>query len=421
MNDTTKNQCPISPADKRLIDGLHLWIETKKSYFEPEQFRMRLNNTIQTLRSITFVLQNYKSSLQGFDKWYSNWQNKMRSDVILRWLVESRNRIVKQGDLLIHSRLCLSVIENWGYAPVFQIEVEPQLKTSEFAHALSDKVPTNIRLDVGLLKVERRWVDVKLPDYELLDALAHSFHLLSVLLYDAHVSLLGSDHKCYCASLQLGVGLPPCMKAGDWDRSMWVDLKRGGMLIPTERAGRNSPEDMKRAANRYNLSESIREKLRCSKSLREEAEVVFEQSKAVLSKDGYHVPIAFLECSERALIVQMNFENNTEKHLAFQNLAAQVSISGATSVILIGEMWKARMKKEGPFVSAENAPEREELLCVQALNNEGEYVMYSVAFRKDEGNNVNFGDESFTKEGVPNSLRPICDVWGLDFPPKGHN
>ena len=47
--------CPFSQVEKRLLDSLSLFLEVKKNYFEPEAFRLSLNNLIQTLRNITFI------------------------------------------------------------------------------------------------------------------------------------------------------------------------------------------------------------------------------------------------------------------------------------------------------------------------------------------------------------------------------
>jgi hypothetical protein len=38
-----------------------------------------------------------------FEEWYAGWQEKLQAGPILRWIVESRNRITKQGDLEIKS------------------------------------------------------------------------------------------------------------------------------------------------------------------------------------------------------------------------------------------------------------------------------------------------------------------------------
>ena len=84
-------------------DAHRLWHHALESYFDPEAFRVALQNCIQTLRTVTWLLQNNKRHIPNFDAWYSAWQDKMRADNVMRWLVNSRNKIEKQGDLGTHS------------------------------------------------------------------------------------------------------------------------------------------------------------------------------------------------------------------------------------------------------------------------------------------------------------------------------
>jgi hypothetical protein len=48
---------------------------------------------------VTFILQKNKSNMPGFDFWYNRWRERLKADPVLCWIVESRNRITKQGDL----------------------------------------------------------------------------------------------------------------------------------------------------------------------------------------------------------------------------------------------------------------------------------------------------------------------------------
>jgi len=48
-------------------------------------------------RSVTFVLQNLSSAVEGWEDWYSEEQARMKADPVSRWAVEVRNSIEKQG------------------------------------------------------------------------------------------------------------------------------------------------------------------------------------------------------------------------------------------------------------------------------------------------------------------------------------
>jgi hypothetical protein len=60
-----------------------------------------LRNLIVFGRSVTFVLQNLRSSVgkERFDSWYEPQQEMMKSDLVLKYFVKLRNDLEKQGKL----------------------------------------------------------------------------------------------------------------------------------------------------------------------------------------------------------------------------------------------------------------------------------------------------------------------------------
>lgn len=56
-----------------------------------------LFNAVVQGRSVTFVLQNLRGHVDGFDEWYAEIQTSLRNDPVCCWFVKLRNRIEKQG------------------------------------------------------------------------------------------------------------------------------------------------------------------------------------------------------------------------------------------------------------------------------------------------------------------------------------
>jgi hypothetical protein len=57
-----------------------------------------LRNLIVFGRAVTFVIQNLRSVLgDSFDQWYAPEQEAMKLDPLMRYFVEARNAIEKQG------------------------------------------------------------------------------------------------------------------------------------------------------------------------------------------------------------------------------------------------------------------------------------------------------------------------------------
>ncbi|AKR43620.1 hypothetical protein [Methylophilus sp. TWE2] len=60
-----------------------------------------LQNLLVFGRSVTFVIQNLRSVVEDFDQWYNPIQEELRSDEVMKYFVELRNQILKQGRLQI--------------------------------------------------------------------------------------------------------------------------------------------------------------------------------------------------------------------------------------------------------------------------------------------------------------------------------
>jgi hypothetical protein len=87
----------------------------------------------------------------GFAPWYESWQGRMRADERMRWLVNARNRIEKQGDLEIHSVAKVRVLAGAWASPEREFEVPPQIGPVEIAMAseLEDVPPRGQRIGIA--------------------------------------------------------------------------------------------------------------------------------------------------------------------------------------------------------------------------------------------------------------------------------
>src|SRR5580658_9308501 len=168
--------CPIAKVHRRMEQAHELWHDAEEHYFDPKSFPTYLNSCIQSLLSVTWLLQKYKDGIPRFDAWYSGWQERMRGDRIMRWLVEARNRVEKEGDLDGQSSAVIRFVDSYLEAPSAQITVAPWLTSEEIAERLYDELgpPPEFAKDASLV-VERRWVENELPDYEVLGALSHCY------------------------------------------------------------------------------------------------------------------------------------------------------------------------------------------------------------------------------------------------------
>ena len=228
------------------------------------------------MRNVTFVLQKTKSEFNNFENWYGGWQENLRKDNIMQWLISARNHVVKEGDLSTSSKLRISVIETWFAPPFIEMDVSPLIGTEEFTKVLAKNRPSNnVDLKVGLIRAERRWIDEQLKECELLEALSHVYIVLSDLLLNAHEHLSFQEDLLKCpwyVQQNANKGQrPSCMKAQEWDRTIWLDLKTGQTLRPLYFPVKKiDDEEVKRhyADSQKNIGERKK-----PKNLKEEADI----------------------------------------------------------------------------------------------------------------------------------------------------
>ena len=181
---STLPPCPVAGSHRRLMDCHEHWHAAGDNYMSPDGFRMNLNALIQGLRNVTFLLQKQRRSLPDFEHWYKEWQQSVSGDQVMRWVVNSRNRIVKESDLELLSTVKVRLSLDWLHEFEETWEMPARFDTRNILMRLmSDGRPMP---PVGTLTIERRWIDKYLPEWELLDATAIVYDRITQLLVTAH-------------------------------------------------------------------------------------------------------------------------------------------------------------------------------------------------------------------------------------------
>lgn len=424
----SEGHCPLQAVHNRLNAVHEFWHQALNAYPDPDGFRTYLNACIQELRNVTFVLQKNKKLIPGFDSWYGPWQEKMKTDTVLRWSVGARNRIVKEGDLATASTARVAVIKDYGEPPILDVNVPPLQTTEEIATNIAhEAIPET---EEGLLRVERRWVAENLPDRELLDALAHAYGVLSQLVEDAHaqagvtgartfVREKDGELRPFTGPTEHLAGRLPCMVLTVQHRTVWIDLKTKDILIPTaSQLPPQPPEIAKELSERYRVSMDDLVTAERSEGVRGVAEFFFELARVMLKTDGYHIPMAFLilpngdmqQCVIPAASV-------TEQRLVWTRMAEEVERIGATAVISISETWGAPYDSEHPNRPPAASPSRFEGLELAVLSLAGDEFIFVCRFERADGG-IELGDTEEVS-GSAAFLDPVRRVWERRISPPG--
>lgn len=413
--------CPVPRTHSRLSEAHAFWHEALSAYHDPRAFVAKLNALIQTLRNVTWALQKELGphpELTG--SWYEGWQERMRADTRLRWLVAARNQIVKQGDLETHSTARVRIVGE-GIAGVgTDIDVEPAATASEILRQLNlGGLRDRIRRE-GTLRVERRWTVAAFPEDELLDVLAHCYGVLSQVVAEAHRHLGGAMATCIKTAddpCEQGSAWEhpsrrlPCMWAGREVRTSRRNLASGA---PTGIAGHSlvgpRPDE---ATLRKRYSDAPWAAPSAGGDLFDHARALHENGRRMLLADGEHVMIAWLYRGNRPISQQGLYpRDQREKFLIIEHVAMEATRLGANGVILTAEAWEATVPDPGDPLATLRAAEREdrtEALVTHALRRDGTMKSYRSPMLRVEGE-LKLGDVTADDHHHP-LLRPFMDAW----------
>ena len=351
-------ECPLAAVDQRLEDLHRLWHQAADPYFDPDGFRVAIQAAIQNVRTVTFILQKNKAGVPDFDRWYGGWQQKLGADPLMVWMRDARNTIEKQGDLEAHSFVRAEIVASYlDNGPRVQVPAKLwdgplQLVKSIPAGAVGD----HPRKD-GIVRIQRRWIESTLPDYELVEAVAVAYGRLSTLVDDAHHQL--GLQASAAAPREPGNDCPnderdgrlPCMIGHADARTLDVWLATGAPVefevVKPKIDLRDGSELITRYAVRpteiFGESDVAEDRLRS----------LFATARKMFEKDGHHITVAFLLRDGKPVeIRELRPAQHGHKYLMMRELAHEVVRLGADAVILLGETWLAPADPSKPMMRA---------------------------------------------------------------------
>lgn len=415
-------KCPLSAVDRRLNDVHRHWHEAERGYFEPETFRVAIQTAIQTLRTVSFILQSNKRIFANFDSWYEAWQSKLRADSLMRWMVDARNKIEKQGDLEAHSFVRAEIIASYfEEGPSVDVPAELFQSPEELIDSIQTEALKKHIFKDGILRIQRRWVENSLPDYELLEAVGIAYGKIAELVADAHRELgleppstmVGNEN--HTSGSESRGGRLPCMIGHGDARSHNIWLATGEVMKLEQKKYDVDIVETEKAAKRYGLNPK---EMFSSSALGSEAILndLFVTARKMFTVDGHHVTIAFLlKGTAIAGMNMLNVEEHGEKYLVMRMLANEVIKHGADAVIIIGEAWLARFDASNPYRRAVDSPEKSEFLTGTLVSKTGDPVQLHAQIIR-ENNVVTLAETKTFRNQAQIAFAPIYTAWGREIP-----
>jgi hypothetical protein len=415
------NACPLAAIDRRLDDVHRHWHSAEQAYFEPQAFRVAIQTAIQTLRTVTFILQSNKHLIPEFDAWYAPWQEKLKADALMRWMVDARNKIEKQGDLEAHSFVRAEIIASYlNNGPVMDVPAKlfggPRviLKGIPKKSELGDHI-----VKFGTLRIQRRWVENSLPDHELLEAVAIAYGRIAELVHDAHRAIGRDPPNTVDAETgeQYASGrggrMPRMVGHGD-ARTINISLSDGKRFELSNLSIPLDVEEGKKNAEKYGLQpDEIWDATGDQEAV---LNSLFRTARGMTEKDGHHVTmVVLLRDNKPVRLAQVEFPDQGAKYVIMRDMANEVTRLVADGIIVVGEGWRAKVDASKPYMRAVDAPDRIEVLHAVLVRRDGDPVELFAEFRR-QGDQVRLADTQIMRGGQHYMFAPIYSAWGRALP-----
>lgn len=408
--------CPLPNTHSRLSQTHRLWHQMLDAYDDPEGFRANLNSTIEALRNVTFMLQKEKHAIPEFDRWYTDWREKLKADPVMQWLCEARTIVVHNSDLETQSTAHATVHNNLSLARI-SLELSPLLPFAAACELIASTLPEPFASNKNdlVLSIERRWIAKQLPDWELLDALAHAYGVLSNIVKEAHERAGSHFETRDCSGDSCSIptdGRLPCMITTAEVRTSRIALADGASLVCRHRPFQMNPEHTKKAVKRYGLGK-FRVPLTVEGDPFQIAESLMPLAKQMLQKDKYHVRIMFLRTPQQWTIRQLDARDRKEKYALMRTLANEIRQLHVDALIEISETWMSSVEEMKAGRLPAEAHDKKEALVITVAISDGNCRQYITMFKRNMIGQIKLGKTEVVSS-TPFYLAPILEVWGVN-------
>lgn len=406
-----------------LHEDIHRAIE---HYFDENEFRRWLNSAIQNSRGVTFLLQKQKAKWADFDVWYGGWQDEARSNPVLGWGVTARNRIVKEEDLAALSQAVIGVYDTHRRAYQDVVAVPPSTPPSVIIASFIKVVERGGKKRKGWVRIERRWIDDQLPDYELVAALREMYRAVAEVVKLAHRAsgIELCDLPAFareCVTRRIDPSLR-CLGSGNPAPTMMLDLE-SGKVTASRYFGieRDDSEEFARFGRQH-----YGEPPKFSNDPIAHVDERMQLSTQFLQADGYAGSMLILFGGGSAQVFPVSLGENEPREA---RLAAVIETVGAwqfTGAVFASETWIGHPGSKGDLLGVpknrllpsnreffgEDRKDggRDEGIIVVGLSADGRQRVLVQPFGRVLGGYV-FGRPLVNKVAVPPFLRGISERW----------
>lgn len=382
------------------------------NYCKIDTFLSYVNPSIQELRNLTWLLQKHKKMYWDFDSRYSAKQKEMKEDEHLGWIVQSRNKIVKEEDLKIHS-VAYSSLVNRLELKFPPIPIDPFWSDEEviaFFWQLFERKEIKLlceKVGMSVLQVKKIRIDKEYKDIDILLLIKHWFDFLSTLIFE-FFDLVGIEYDFNEKMIVDNL---------DENKTYFLDISDSSSISISQH---NFSFDKKL------IDSTLKDKIWIDKirNLVWDGKIdtfmnnMLITAKAVVQNWEEHAPMCFWlsESNEILFHVLGHIPDRSAKYVRIRKLANNVKNNPKVFAILL--IWETRivdMKNRGKH---ENNPSlktaKGEALSLTFYNKIWEVRHWDLPIYREKWT-VSFWELQTSNKWVDNILNPFSEVWGIDI------
>ncbi len=384
-----KSSCPIPNSHRRLLESFIIFEDLIQNYNDEVRFTLLLNNLIQSLRNVTFLLQKELAHTSGFEEWYLLEQQKMRQDGKMKWLHDSRNMVVKEADLSKESFARVSLKDHRDHI-IVEAKASPRFDSRRLAKILLKDIDIKVPEDLHsrlIIEIEKYWIVDNYRTSEVGMVLIYCLDYIKNLLNKAHRDFFnGSLEDCSDLdknnfSKNSRLVLENIFKSS---RIVHINYKTGKVfkkeIIQIDSIPRNLVE------KRYGSFQDLKKKqvLRGEDLPFNKVRFHKEMVRRLFNVDKCIVPVAFLYFPDSdPIICSFKFEDPAERYLVFEEVANKVKETGCKAVVWVSEAWSGKMPRKGErYIPPTEQKERELIVIVAANPQETTSYFFEIVRRR---------------------------------------
>lgn len=385
-------------------------------YHNPVGFIAQVDALIQAIRNFTFFLQSKKNSIDDFGAWYSPWQEAMGGNPYMRFIVDMRNSIAKQGLNATKSHALVTLFTDYRQT-LYERKLDVYSTTTEIINETVDLTSKKPSLKHATGEISRLYIfnyDKK-KDLEVVDTLFYC---------QVFISKLFEDFQNFLTTGSIQPELPRVI-APSIDVS---DLKVMFRVRDGERLGRNTmhierDDDAIEAYRKKHGSINLKHDIN-SDDVAEKLRARIELTQTLRRKSGDILPTLeyYSDLTGEWSMMMLRYRDRAEKILFWKDFAKQAVKEKISKFYFTSDTWAIPPEQTDAVLAAIQAgreistlPSLKESLIAYYLENSGRIVIARSFYEKNKSRKLTF-QKTEVEEGKPEHhamFAAVFDAWGV--------